>query len=54
MLDVAAGAGEKVVDAQHFRTVGNQAIAEMRPEETGTTDDQHAFRLAVSHILYSR
>ena len=35
MLDVALCSGEEVVDADHLVTVADQAVAQMRAQETG-------------------
>ena len=39
--DVALGAGEVVVDAQHVVAVGEQPLAQVRAEEAGAAGDQH-------------
>ena len=41
MRDVLLGPGEQIVDAQHVMAVGEQAVAQMRAEETGTAGDHH-------------
>ena len=41
-LDVVAGAGEEVVDADHVGAHVEQPLAEMRAEESGAAGDQDA------------
>ena len=43
MLDIAARAGEEIVDADNVRAVRQQALAEMRTEKAGAAGDQYAF-----------
>jgi hypothetical protein len=43
VLDVAARAGEKIIDADNDSLIRQQALAEMRAEKAGATGDQHAF-----------
>ncbi len=40
--DVAPRAGEEIVDAEHFRTVGEQPVAKMRAEEPRPAGDQNS------------
>ena len=40
--DVALGAGEQVVDAEHLVALGDQPVDEMRAEESGPAGDQDA------------
>jgi hypothetical protein len=42
MIDVAFGAGEEVVDAEHFVALLQQSIAQMRAEEARAAGDQDA------------
>ena len=42
VLDVAAGAGEEIVDADDIGALGQQALAQMRAEEAGAAGDQNA------------
>ena len=41
-MDVAAWAGEKVVDAQHFVAIRQEALGQMRTDELSTAGDQYA------------
>jgi hypothetical protein len=41
MLDVAAAAGEIVVDAQHFMAGRDQQVAQVRADETGSAADKY-------------
>jgi hypothetical protein len=43
MLDITARAGEEIVDADDDRSVGQQALAEMRTEKASAAGDEHAF-----------
>jgi hypothetical protein len=43
VVDVATRAGEEIVDADDDRSIGEQALTEMRAEEAGTAGDQCAF-----------
>jgi hypothetical protein len=46
MLDIAARAGEEVIDAQHLAARLQQPFAEMRSEKSGPTGDQDpAFKM---------
>jgi len=45
--DVAAGAGEKVVDAQHLVAVGQQPLTEMRAQKSGAA----GYEYSVIHFL---
>ena len=40
-IDVAPGAGEKVIDADEVGAVFEQALAQMRAEKTGTAGHNH-------------
>jgi hypothetical protein len=42
MPDVAASAGEEVIDAQHFIAALKQPFAQMRADEAGTTGHKDA------------
>ena len=42
MLDIAPGAGEEIVEADDFRALRQQALAQMRAEKTGATGHQNA------------
>ena len=41
-IDVAAGAGEKVIDADDIGAVFEQALAQMRAEKSGAAGHNHA------------
>jgi hypothetical protein len=43
VLDIATRTGEKIVDADDDGSIGEQALTEMRAEETGTASNQCAF-----------
>src|SRR5678816_2553298 len=45
VLDVAARAGEEVVNADELPTLLEQPFAEVRAEESGATGDQYRIRL---------
>ena len=47
MIDIALGAGEQIVDAQHFMAVGQQAIDQMRAEKSGAAGHQDAFAAVI-------
>jgi hypothetical protein len=49
VLDIAARAGEEIVDAEHFIAVGEQAVARMRAEKAGPAGHQHPFGKVLSH-----
>ena len=40
--DVAAGAGEEVVNAEHFGPAAQQLFAQMRADESGAASDQYS------------
>ena len=40
-IDVAAGAGEKVIDADQVGAVREQALAQMRAEKSGAAGHNH-------------
>ena len=42
MLDVAPRAGEEIVDADDFRALRQQAVAQMRAEEAGAAGHHDA------------
>src|SRR5262245_48318632 len=42
VLDVAPGAGEKVVDADHFRALRQQPVAQMRAQKAGAAGHHDA------------
>jgi hypothetical protein len=39
VVDIAAGGGVEVVDAQHLSAIGKQSVAEVASDETGTAGD---------------
>ena len=43
VVDVALGAGEKVVNAEHLVTLSEQSVDEVRAEEAGAAGDEDAF-----------
>ena len=47
VLDIALGAGEQVVGAEHLVAVGKQPVDEVRPEETGPAGHQDALAALV-------
>ena len=47
MRNVALGSGEEVVDADHLVTVADQAIAQMRAEETGAAGYENSLRKVI-------
>ena len=49
MGDVAAGAGEKIVDAEHVMTFAQQALAQEAAEKSGTARHEHALRAESRH-----
>jgi hypothetical protein len=50
VLDVAARAGEEIVDAENLGAFGQQAVAKMRAEEAGAPGHQNAVRKMTSHF----
>ena len=40
VVDVPLGAGEQVVDAQHFVALGEQAVAQVGAQESGAAGDE--------------
>ena len=42
MCDIAAGAGEEIVDAQHFMAARQQRLAQVRAEKARAAGDQNA------------
>ncbi len=50
VLDVALGAGEEIVDAEHLVALLQQPVAQMRAEESGAAGDQDALAgVVVAH-----
>jgi hypothetical protein len=47
VLDIAAAAGEEVVDAKDLMTRRYQSVAEMRAEKPGATCHQYAFAVKI-------
>lgn len=45
------GAAEEVIDTAHVMAVGEQALAEVRAENAGATDDQNPFSQGIVHRL---
>src|SRR5439155_11082649 len=43
VLDVAADAGEEIIDADDIALPGDQPLAQVRAEKPGTAGDQNAF-----------
>ena len=43
MNDIVLRAGEEVVKTDDIVTLGEQTLAQMRAEETGTAGDEHTF-----------
>ena len=41
MLDIAARAGEEIIDAKDFMALAEQALAEMGAEETGAAGHEN-------------
>jgi hypothetical protein len=51
-IDVAAGTGEKVIDADEVGAVFEQALAQMRAEKSGTAGHNHAcFKMHYQQLL---
>jgi hypothetical protein len=42
MLDVLPAAGEEVVEADDVSAAGEEALAEVRSNESGTAGDEHS------------
>ena len=50
VIDVALGAGEEVVDAEHLVALLEQAVAEVRAEEAGAAGDEDSLAgIVVTH-----
>src|SRR5260370_20940014 len=49
VLDIATRTGEEVIDADDDRSIGKQAFAKMRPEETSTA--RHQYSLLKVHLV---
>src|SRR5262245_38244555 len=49
VLDIATRTGEKVIDADDDRSIGKQAFAKMRSEETSTA--RHQYSLLKVHLV---
>ena len=47
VLDIAARAGEEVINTKHIMAGGHQSIAEMAAQEAGASSDEDAARLSV-------